>query len=128
MADKRRLDDEAWNEDLSHATPAGRAVAGSDRPRLEAKGIGVDELKACESEGRDGTRLAGCVKSYRPQPDGRWGLVLRLVRFEGELGLLLRRVRGAPSRARLAAERLPGRPPPPAPPRRLTLTEHRSAP
>jgi hypothetical protein len=83
-----RFDDEAWNEDRSHATPAGRAVAGSDRPRLEAKGIGVDELKACESEGRDGTRLAGCVKSYRPQPDGRWGLVLRLVRFEGELGLL----------------------------------------
>jgi hypothetical protein len=30
----------------------------------------------CEGEGRDGTRLGGCVKFYLPRPAGRWGAVL----------------------------------------------------
>jgi len=55
--------------------------------RALSEGLALDELKACEAEARDGTRLVGCVKTYRPQPDGQWGMVLRLRRFEGELGL-----------------------------------------
>ncbi|MGN6276976.1 MAG: hypothetical protein ACTHNP_13760 [Solirubrobacterales bacterium] len=30
---------------------------------------------ACQAEGRDGTRLGGCVKPYIPWPDGRFGAV-----------------------------------------------------
>jgi hypothetical protein len=42
MADKRhlavRFDDEAWSEDLSHATPGGREEAERDRPRWKPRG------------------------------------------------------------------------------------------
>jgi hypothetical protein len=70
-----RFDDEAFAEDLAHATHAGRRVAHVERERLEHDGILVAELQACESEARDGTRLPGCVKSYLPQPQGGWGMV-----------------------------------------------------
>lgn len=70
-----RFDEEAVAEDLAHATEAGRAVASSERTRLETQGITAEELLACEAEGRDGTRLPGCVKTYLPQPDGDWGMV-----------------------------------------------------
>ena len=30
----------------------------------------------CEVEGRDGTRLGGCVKTYVPWPAGRFGAVM----------------------------------------------------
>lgn len=63
MGDKRRLtarfDDEAFGEDLAHATPAGREVGELERARVEREGLALDELKACEAEARDGTRLVG---------------------------------------------------------------------
>ena len=31
---------------------------------------------ACQAEGTDGTRLAQCVKTYVPWPDGRFGAVM----------------------------------------------------
>lgn len=39
-------------------------------------GIPRAQLMACQAEGRDGTRLGGCVKTYVPWPDGRFGAVL----------------------------------------------------
>jgi hypothetical protein len=42
---------------------------------LRKEGIPLDWLRRCEAEGRDGTRLPGCVKVYIPQPAGRWGAV-----------------------------------------------------
>lgn len=30
---------------------------------------------ACEDDARNGTNLAGCVKTYVPWPDGRFGAV-----------------------------------------------------
>jgi hypothetical protein len=42
MGDKRRLtarfDDEAFGEDLAHATPAGREVGELERARVEREG------------------------------------------------------------------------------------------
>jgi hypothetical protein len=80
LPDSRRFpvlfDEEAFTEDVSHASAAGRDVAVRERARLEQGGIAVSELRACEPEGREGTRLPGCVKTYLPQPDGPWGLVL----------------------------------------------------
>jgi hypothetical protein len=32
----------------------------------------IEWLRRCEEEGRDGTRLGGCVKFYLPRPAGRW--------------------------------------------------------
>jgi len=55
-----RFDEEALAEDLAHASASGREVG--ERARLERDGIAVSELRACAAEGRDGTRLAGCVK------------------------------------------------------------------
>lgn len=79
MADSRRFavrfDDEAFAEDLYHATRAGNTIATSERARLEREGIAISELRSCAAEGPDGTRLAGCVKTYLPQPDGSWGMV-----------------------------------------------------
>ena len=69
------FDEEAFAEDLAHATQAGRRVAETERARLEREGTPARELLACDAEARDGTRLAGCVKTYLPQPDGQWGMV-----------------------------------------------------
>jgi hypothetical protein len=69
------FDEEAFAEDLAHATEAGRRVAETERARIEREGIPVGELLACDAEARDGTRLGGCVKTYLPQPDGSWGMV-----------------------------------------------------
>lgn len=74
-----RFQEEAFAEDLAHATPAGREVGVAERARIEVDGISQAELLACEPEARDGTRLPGCVKTYLPQPDGDWGMV-----FEGD--------------------------------------------
>jgi hypothetical protein len=38
-------------------------------------GIKGSRLRACHDEGRDGTMLGGCVKTYVPWPDGRFGAV-----------------------------------------------------
>ena len=67
-----RFDEEALAEDLAHASASGREVG--ERARLERDGIAVSELRACAAEGRDGTRLAGCVKAYMPRPldRGAW--------------------------------------------------------
>lgn len=70
-----RFDGEAFEEDCSHATTAGKRVARQARARYENEGAPVAELRACQQEGRDGTRLGGCVKVYLPPPDGPWGMV-----------------------------------------------------
>ena len=80
MADKPRFKvrfDEAFHKaDLDHATTAGAGVARRARQRLERDGIAPEELRKCAAMGDDGTRLAGCVKTYLPPPEGRWGMVL----------------------------------------------------
>ena len=84
MADIARFrvlfDDDAFNEDLSHASPAGRHEALAARKRLEKDGLTAPETKPCLGLGPEGTQLGGCVKVYLPPPAGPWGMVLRLVR------------------------------------------------
>lgn len=70
-----RFDELAFAEDLEHATAAGREVARKARLELERQGIAAERLFRCDAEGRDGTRLGGCVKTRVPWPDGRWGIV-----------------------------------------------------
>jgi hypothetical protein len=72
------FDDATFAEDLDHSAPGGRATAQNERDNLTQEGLPPERLKACEAEGRDGTRLPGCVKVYVPGPDGPWGMVFEL--------------------------------------------------
>lgn len=47
------------------------------RRQFAAHGIEAAQLRPCRDEGRDGTRLPGCVKTYLPAPAGDWGMVFQ---------------------------------------------------
>lgn len=71
------IDEPAIAEDLAHHPPVARHALELLRRELDRDGgVPVSRLKRCEAEGRDGTRLAGCVKTYVPWPTGRFGLVM----------------------------------------------------
>lgn len=71
-----RVIDEVLSEDLARCTPAARASIEPMVATLREEGAPREWLRRCEEEGRDGTRLGGCVKLYIPQPSGQWGAVL----------------------------------------------------
>jgi hypothetical protein len=69
--------EDAIAEDLTHHPPAVREALDLFRREIDCDGgLSLSRLKQCDEEGRDGTRLAGCVKTYVPWPTGRFGLVL----------------------------------------------------
>lgn len=84
MADTRaapivpvEFDDHALARDLAHHPPAARIALEQLKREIDRDGgLPVSRLKGCDAEGRDGTRLGGCVKTYVPWPTGRFGLVL----------------------------------------------------
>ena len=70
------FDDDALEEDLARLPASAEEALRSFRK--EARGLGgipKSRLMACQREGRDGTRLAGCVKTYIPWPTGRFGAI-----------------------------------------------------
>lgn len=71
-----RVVEQVLAEDLAHCTPAARAAIKPVVATLREKGAPRGWLLRSEDEGRDGTRLGGCVKLYLPQPAGQWGAVL----------------------------------------------------
>jgi hypothetical protein len=71
-----RILDGVLQEDLAHCTPAARSAIEPVVTTMREKGIPVEWLLRCQVEGRDGTRLGGCVKFYIPPPGGQWGAVL----------------------------------------------------
>jgi hypothetical protein len=84
MADTRaapsvpvQFNEPAIAEDLTHHPPAARKALELFRREVDRDGgLSFSRLKRCDAEGRDGTRLTGCVKTYVPWPAGRFGLVL----------------------------------------------------
>jgi hypothetical protein len=71
------FDESAIAEDLAHHTATARKALDVLRREVDRDGgLPFSRLKRCEDEGRDGTRLGGCVKTYVPWPTGRYGLVL----------------------------------------------------
>jgi hypothetical protein len=71
------FDEHAIAEDLAHQPPVARHALELLRRELDRRGgIPISRLKRCEAEGNDGTRLAGCLKTYVPWPTGRFGLVM----------------------------------------------------
>ncbi len=84
MADTRaaptvpvQFNEPAITEDLTHHPPTARKVLEIFRREVDrGGGLPLSRLLGCDAEARDGTRLAGCVKTYVPWPAGRFGLVL----------------------------------------------------
>jgi hypothetical protein len=71
------FNEDAIAEDLTHHPPVARRALDLFRREVDHDGgLSFSRLKRCDEEGRDGTRLAGCVKTYVPWPAGRFGLVL----------------------------------------------------
>jgi hypothetical protein len=71
------FDERALAEDLAHHPDAARRALDQLRHEVSRDGgLPFARLKGCEEEGRDGTRLGGCAKTYLPWPTGRFGLVL----------------------------------------------------
>ncbi len=73
-----RFDPAPWEEDLARSAVSGRASAYDARRDYEPRGVPVSHLKACEAEGRDGTKLPAYLKAYVPQPDGKFGMVFTI--------------------------------------------------
>lgn len=74
-----RFDAEAFREDMARTTPAGRDAAEVARRGYEAGGVPRSELRPCDPDHREGTRLPQCLKVYLPAPAGRFGMVFRFV-------------------------------------------------
>jgi hypothetical protein len=71
------FDDDALADDLEHLPAAAEEALRAFRKTAQREGgIQRSRLMACQAEGRDGTRLPGCVKTYVPWPTGRFGAVL----------------------------------------------------
>lgn len=77
--------DDAFDEDIARG---GRAAVEAVREHYQQDGVPIDELRHVQDEGPDGTVLPGCLKVYLPPPDGRFGMVFKLV--IGETGASLR--------------------------------------
>jgi hypothetical protein len=72
------FDDSILAVDLKRLPTAAKTALCDVRRHVQLDGgIPRDRLKRCQAEGRDGTDLAGCVKTYVPWPDGPWGIVFR---------------------------------------------------
>jgi len=83
------IDTAQWEHDFSRASNRGRLVAQQARRAWERGGVALSALRACDPEGRDGTRLPNCVKAYLPAPAGAWGAVFEIVRTPDGIRFLL---------------------------------------
>jgi hypothetical protein len=85
VADKPRgiivpvvFDEENLAIDLRGLPDTATAALRDVRTQAERQGgVPYERLAACHSEARDGTDLAGCVKTYVPWPTGPWGIVFQ---------------------------------------------------
>jgi hypothetical protein len=86
------FDELALAEDLARlGEPGAQALVGLRAEIERAGGLPKSRLMACQAEGRDGTRLGGCVKTYAPWPAGRFGAVFVAVSHP-ERPLMLRAI------------------------------------
>jgi hypothetical protein len=96
-----RFDPDTWERDLARSTPAGRTAAETAKRDYVRDGVPRSHLKRCQVEGRDGTSLPDCAKVYVPHPNGRWGMVFKVIVNDGRprLELLAFGVRHHPKQA-----------------------------
>lgn len=72
-----RFDPDTFRNDMARTTPAGREAAEAAKRDYEANGVPYSDLRPCDPEHRDGTKLPQCLKVYLPPPVGRFGMVFR---------------------------------------------------
>ena len=81
--DRLAFDDDIWTEEVDRFDAGSRAhtAATVARRQMDRSGARV-VVRACDTEGSDGTRLSGCAKVYVPldvEPsDAPFGFVLAL--------------------------------------------------
>lgn len=88
-----RFSEQVWRQAIRGFSGRALELATSARSRLEREGVEIDRLRPCQSEGPDGTALAGCAKLYLPDdrtaPSGQpFAFVLQLARVDGTLALI----------------------------------------
>jgi hypothetical protein len=81
------FDEDPWAEDMARTTSNGRTIAETIRRDYERHGCPVEDLRACDDEAQDGTRLPGCAKVYLPPPAGKFGMAFDIDRQAGSLVL-----------------------------------------
>lgn len=65
------FDEDALTEDLERLPASAEIALREFRRELRRQGgISRSRLRACQGEGRDGTMLGGCVKTYVPWRTG----------------------------------------------------------
>lgn len=75
-----RFDEAQLAADLERLPASAAVEIGRLRKLVEQHGgIPAGRLRRCDPEGRDGTRLANCVKVYVPEGENKWGLVAAVV-------------------------------------------------
>jgi hypothetical protein len=75
------FDEDALVKDLERLPASAEIALREFRKELRREGgISQSRLKACRDEAQDGTMLGGCVKTYVPWPDGRFGAVFVAVK------------------------------------------------
>ncbi len=77
-----QFDPTAWEQDLARDSAGARKAATAARERYEAARVPLAELRPCEAQGRDGTELPACFKTYLPSPAERFGIVFRVKAFD----------------------------------------------
>ena len=77
----------AFAEDTMASGRGGAQALREARSRFEREGIALEDLRHCDPEGRDGTRLPACFKVYLPSPNGKFGMVFRFIRDADGLAL-----------------------------------------
>lgn len=95
------FNEDAYAEDMLRCGRNGAAVLRETRRRYETEGVEIAKLRSCEAKGRDGTELPGCFKVYLPEPNGKFGMVLRFTIPEKAPGT--KRGKKVPSRLRYLA-------------------------
>ena len=88
---RARFDADAFESDLGRlrADSRARPVAEEARAAFTGEGVERTELMRCAAEGRDGTRLAGCLKVYLPLEESERPFRMVLIAGEREAGLEL---------------------------------------
>jgi hypothetical protein len=75
------FDEDALTEDLERLPASAEIALREFRKELRREGgIPQSRLKICRDEAQDGTMLGGCVKTYVPWPDGRFGALFVAVK------------------------------------------------
>ncbi len=58
------FDAQFWAQDLTRSTPHARTAATAWRSAVEHDGVPLTQLRRCDPDARDTTRLPGCAKVY----------------------------------------------------------------